>query len=148
MIYSISIEDEAQRSQRGEVVSIQEHLHISQIGQIAIPVQELDRAVAFYRDILGLQFLFQVPNLAFFQCGEVRLLLGLPEGPNVPTKASVLYYKVDDLQGSYQLLQQRGVKLIDAPHLIAKMEDHDLWMAFIEDSEGNMVALMSEVKPA
>jgi methylmalonyl-CoA/ethylmalonyl-CoA epimerase len=127
-------------------VSIQERLQISQIGQIAIPVQDLDRAVAFYRDMLNLPMLFQVPNLAFFQCGEVRIMLSPPEGPGAPTKASVLYYKVADLQSAYQMLQERGVKLVDAPHLIAKMEDHDLWMAFVEDTEGNLLGLMSEVR--
>jgi methylmalonyl-CoA/ethylmalonyl-CoA epimerase len=128
-------------------MSIQERLQISQIGQIAIPVQQLERAVAFYRDVLGIQFLFEVPNLAFFQCGEVRLMVGIPEGPENAHHASVLYYKVDDIQSSYQLLQQRGVKLVDAPHLIAKLPDHELWMAFFEDTEGNMLALMSEVRP-
>jgi methylmalonyl-CoA/ethylmalonyl-CoA epimerase len=129
-------------------MSTRERLQISQIGQIAIPVQDLARAVAFYRDVLGLPLLFQVPNLAFFQCGEVRLLLSIPEGPDAPTKASVVYYKVEDLQHAYQLLQQQNVKLVDEPHLIAKMTDHDLWMTFLEDSEGNTVGLMSEVRPA
>jgi methylmalonyl-CoA/ethylmalonyl-CoA epimerase len=119
---------------------------ISQIGQVAIPVQDLDRAVAFYRDRLGIPFLFQFPGLAFFQCGEVRLMLSPPEGPNTPTKASVLYYKVDNLTNTYQALMEQGVKGVDAPHLIAKMPDHDLWMAFIEDTEGNILAFMSEVR--
>ena len=123
-------------------------LQISQIGQIAIPVQELERAVAFYRDVLGLPFLFQAGDLAFFQCGNVRLLLSRPEGPGSPTKASILYYKVDDLHHAYATMQQQGVKLIDEPHLIAKMGDHDLWMFFFEDTEGNMAALMCEMPPA
>jgi methylmalonyl-CoA/ethylmalonyl-CoA epimerase len=127
-------------------VSVQERLQIAQIGQIAIPVQQLERAVAFYRDVLGIQFLFEAPNIAFFQCGEVRLMLSIPEGPANAHHASVLYYKVEDIQRSYRLLQDRGVKLVDAPHLIAKMPDHDLWMAFFEDTEGNMLALMSEVR--
>jgi methylmalonyl-CoA/ethylmalonyl-CoA epimerase len=127
-------------------MSSQESLQISQIGQIAIPVQELDRAVTFYRDVLGLTLLFQVPNIAFFQCGNVRLMLSVPEGPGAPIKASVLYYRVDDLNSAYQNLKQWGVKLVDEPHLIAKMSDHDLWMTFFEDSEGNMSALMSEVR--
>ena len=129
-------------------MSTQTELTITQIGQIAIPVQELDRAVAFYRDVLGLPFLFQVPNLAFLQCGEVRLLLSTPEGDGAATKASVLYYKVDNLQPAFERFQQQGVKLIDQPHMIAKMADHDLWMFFFEDTEGNMLALMSEVKTA
>jgi len=127
-------------------MSIQERIQISQIGQVAIPVQELDRAIAFYRDALELPFLFQVPNLAFFQCGEVRIMLSPPEGLGAPTKASVLYYKVADLQSAFKTLRQRGVKLIDEPHLLAKMEDHDLWMAFVEDTEGNLLGLMSEVR--
>ena len=121
-------------------------LNISQIGQIGIPVRDLDRAVGFYRDVLGLPLLFQVPGLAFFQCGEVRLLLSAPEGEGAPTKASIIYYKVNDQQGAYSSLQQRGVKLLDEPHMIAKMTDHDLWMFFCEDSEGNMVGLMSEIR--
>ena len=120
---------------------------ISQIGQIAITVQDLDRAVAFYRDTLGLTLLFQAPpGLAFFQCGEVRLLLSRPEGVESSQAASVLYYKVADIQQAYATLQQRQVDFIDEPHLIAKLPDHDLWMVFLRDSEGNMVALMSEVR--
>jgi methylmalonyl-CoA/ethylmalonyl-CoA epimerase len=139
----------ATRSSKGTLsVSDTQSLQISQIGQVAIPVRDLERAVAFYRDVLGLTFLFQASGLAFFQCGEVRLLLSQPEGEGAPDKASVLYYKVDDLQQAYKLLQAHAVKLIDEPHLIAKMADHDLWMTFFEDSEGNMLALMSEVRAA
>ncbi len=122
------------------------HIGISQIGQIAIPIQDLDRAVAFYRDTLELPFLFQAsPGLAFFQCGEVRLMLSLPEGTE-PQSATVLYYKVTDLPGAYATLRARQVAFLDKPHLIAKLPDHELWMAFFRDSEGNMVALMSEVR--
>lgn len=123
------------------------HIGITQIGQIAIPIQDLDRAVAFYRDILGLPFLFQAPpGLAFFQCGEVRLMLSRPEGGEEAQGAAVLYYKVADLPTAYATLQARQVDFIDAPHLIAKLADHELWMVFFRDSEGNMVALMSEVR--
>jgi methylmalonyl-CoA/ethylmalonyl-CoA epimerase len=127
-------------------MSIQEQLQISRIGQVAIPVHQLERAVTFYRDMLGMTFLFQTPDLAFFQCGETRLLLSIPEGPGASHHASVLYYQVEDIQSAYQLLRQRDVKLIDEPHLIAKMPDHDLWMAFFEDTEGNMLGLMCEVR--
>lgn len=121
-------------------------LDISQIGQIAIPVTNLERAISFYRDVLGLPFLFQASGLAFFACGSVRLMLSAPEGPDAPTKASILYYQVADLPRGHAALQQAHAKIIDAPHLIAKMPDHDLWMMFFEDSEGNMLALMSEVR--
>lgn len=127
-------------------MSMQEALQLSKIGQIAIPVQQLERAVAFYRDVLGLPFLFQTPNLAFFQCGEVRPMLSIPQGPPSAHHASVIYYRVDNLPSAYQTLRQQQVKLIDEPHLIAKMPNHELWMTFFEDSEGNMLALMSEVR--
>lgn len=121
-------------------------INISQIGQIAIPIQDLDRAVAFYRDTLNLTFLFQAPpGLAFFQCGEVRLMLSRPEG-TAHAQSAVLYYKVADIQQAYATLRARQVHLIDEPHLIAKLPDHELWMVFLQDSEGNTVALMSEVR--
>ena len=121
---------------------------ISRIGQIAVRVHDLDRAVAFYRDVLGLRFLFQAPpGLAFFDCGGVRLMLSLPEGPGQDSPASVLYYLVDDLPAAWSAVTARGAAAISEPHLIAKMPDHDLWMAFINDSEGNLLGLMSEVRP-
>jgi len=116
---------------------------ITQIGQIAVRVQDLERAVAFYRDVLELPFLFQAPpGLAFFHCGEVRLLLEKPPGEH--GGSSILYYKVDNLDQTYQTLQARNVHFIDEPHLIAKLPDHDLWMVFFYDSEGNTIALMHE----
>jgi methylmalonyl-CoA/ethylmalonyl-CoA epimerase len=119
-------------------------LAISQIGQLAVTVQDLDRAVAFYRDVLGLPLLFQAPpGLAFFQCGAVRLLLSRSEGEPSGV-APVVYYKVDDLDAAYATLQGHQTHLIDEPHLIAQMADHELWMFFFYDSEGNMLALMQE----
>lgn len=120
---------------------------LSQIGQIAINVRDVERAVAFYRDTLGMRFLFQVPNLAFFDCGGVRLMLGKAEKPEFDHPASILYYKVDDIQGVWQTLSSQGVRFEGEPHLIARMPDHELWMAFFRDSEENMLALMSEVRP-
>jgi methylmalonyl-CoA/ethylmalonyl-CoA epimerase len=118
------------------------------IGQIAIPVQNIERAVVFYRDTLGMQFLFQAGSLAFFRCGEVRLLLSPPEGAGAEQRSSVLYYLVDDIYQAYETLQQCGVQFVDTPHLIAKMGDHDLWMVFFNDSEGNLVGIMDERTPA
>jgi catechol 2,3-dioxygenase-like lactoylglutathione lyase family enzyme len=120
---------------------------LSQIGQIAVTVKDLDRAVAFYRDTLGMPFLFQVPNLAFFQCGGVRLMFGRPEKPEFDHPASIIYYKVEDIDAAYTAFKSRGVDFIDQPHLIAKMPDHDLWMAFLHDSEGNTLGLMCEKRP-
>ncbi|MCC7495683.1 MAG: VOC family protein [Fimbriimonadaceae bacterium] len=121
---------------------------ISRIGQIAVPVYDLDRAVVFYRDVLGLRFLFQAPpGLAFFDCGGVRLMLSRPEGPGEGHAASTVYYLVADLPAAWAAVTERGAAAVSEPHLIARMPDHDLWMAFLNDSEGNLLGLMSEVRP-
>jgi catechol 2,3-dioxygenase-like lactoylglutathione lyase family enzyme len=116
-----------------------------QIGQIAIPVHGLDRAVDFYRDVLGMRILFQVPNMAFFDCGGVRLMLGVPEAAESDHRASLVYYKVEDISQAFKELSQRGVEFTSEPHLVARMEDHELWMAFFKDVDDNILALMSEV---
>ena len=119
---------------------------LSKIGQIAIPVTDLDRAVAFYRDVLGMKFLFQAPpGLGFFDCGGVRLMLDLPAREQAG-RGGVLYYKVDDLQDAFDTLSKRGVTVEAEPHLIARMTDHELWMAFFRDPDGNAFALMAEVR--
>jgi predicted enzyme related to lactoylglutathione lyase len=117
---------------------------ISRIAQIAVQVQDLDRAITFYRDVIGLAFLFRADDLAFFRCGLTRLMLTRPESPEFDHPASVLYYQVEDLETAYNQLKSRGAISINAPRIIAKMSDHDLWMAFFRDSEGNTFALMSE----
>ena len=119
-------------------------LHISKVGQIAVRVHDLARAVTFYRDVLELPLLFQVPNLAFFNGGNVRLLLSEPESARDDHPASVIYYQVDDIEAAYQTLKQRQVNFIDQPHLIAEMDDHDLWMVFFHDPDENVLALMCE----
>jgi len=122
-------------------------VHLSQIGQIAVNVHQLERAVAFYRDSLGMKLLFQVPpSMAFFDCGGVRLMLSLPEKPELDHPASTLYYRVQDLQAHAAALKARGVAFVEDPHLVARMPDHELWMAFLRDSEGNILALMEEVR--
>ena len=119
---------------------------LDQIGQISVTARDLDRAVAFYRDTLGMTFLFRVPGLAFFDCTGIRLALSTPEGPDFDHPSSVLYFKVADLAAAHATLVRRGVQFIDEPHVIATMPDHELWMAFFRDSEGNVMALMSEVR--
>jgi methylmalonyl-CoA/ethylmalonyl-CoA epimerase len=120
---------------------------LTQIGQIAINVRDLQRAVAFYRDTLGMRFLFQAPGgLAFFDCGGVRLMLGVAEKPEFSHPASVLYYQVPDIIVAYETLTSRGVTFIDVPHLIARLPSHELWMTFFRDSEENVLALMEERK--
>ena len=119
--------------------------NLSTIGQIAMSVKDLPRAVAFYRDQLGLRFLFQAPPaLAFFDCGGVRLMIEVPPDKEFDHPGSVLYFKVDDIDSSYAELKARGVDFRDAPHLIVKMPDHELWMSFFRDGEGNTLALMCE----
>jgi methylmalonyl-CoA/ethylmalonyl-CoA epimerase len=114
------------------------------VGQIAVPVMDLDRAIGFYRDVLGLRFLFRAPpGLAFFNCGGVRLMLGRHEDEE--SRAAIIYYVVPDLPAAHLALSARGVAFLDAPHLIARLPDHELWMAFCRDSEGNLLGLMSEV---
>lgn len=115
------------------------------VGQIMMPVRDLSRAIEFYRDVLGMRFLFEVPRMAFFGLGDVRLMLGEREGED-HGPGSILYYEVDDIQEARRRLHDRGVSFDQEPQLIAEMEDHDLWMAFFHDSEGNQLALMAEVR--
>jgi predicted enzyme related to lactoylglutathione lyase len=122
-------------------------ISLSRIGQIAVVVHDLDRAVAFYRDVLGMKLLFQAPpKLAFFDCGGIRLMLSLPEEAEFDHPGSILYYKVEDIQGTWAVLRDHGADLRGEPHLLARMPDHELWMAFFRDTEGNTLALMSEVR--
>jgi methylmalonyl-CoA/ethylmalonyl-CoA epimerase len=118
---------------------------LSRIGQIAMPARDIDRAVAFYRDTLGIRFLFTAPpGMAFFDCGGVRLLLGTSEPGKAEHPGSILYYVTEDIEGTHAGLAARGVRFIREPHLVARLPDHDLWLAFFEDSEGNTLALMEE----
>jgi methylmalonyl-CoA/ethylmalonyl-CoA epimerase len=121
-------------------------ISLGKIGQVAVPIRDLRRAVDFYRDQLGMKFLFEVPKMAFFDCQGVRLLLSLPENEGDHRQSSILYFSVPDINAAFRELVNRGVNFTSEPHLIAKMPDHDLWMAFFEDSEGNTLALMSEVR--
>jgi methylmalonyl-CoA/ethylmalonyl-CoA epimerase len=120
-------------------------LQLSRIGQIAVPVTEVERAISFYRDTLGMRFLFQAPpGLAFFDLNGVRLMLDAP-ARELAGKGSVIYYTVPDIHAAFSTLSGRGVKFESEPHLIAKMPDHDLWMAFLRDPDENLLALMCEV---
>ena len=117
---------------------------LSAIGQIFVRARNLDRAVRFYRDILGVPFLFQAPpQMAFFKCGDVSLMLGVPEQPELDHPASIIYYLVPDIEGAHATLRSRGVEFAVEPHLVYRAPDHDLWLAEFRDSEGNVLALMS-----
>ncbi len=117
---------------------------LSTIGQIAVTVRDVPRAIAFYRDTLGVPFLFEAPGMAFFQAGDVRLMLGLPENES-QRFSSILYFKVDDINGAYADLKERGVPFTHEPRLIHRGSQTDLWLAFFSDPDGNTMALMSEV---
>ena len=120
-------------------------LGIQNIGQISIIVKDVDRATAFYRDVLGLPLLFTVPSMAFFDCGGVRLMLGTASSPEYDHPSSIFYFRVPDIQAGYQRLVGQGVEIVAPPRLIAPMPTHDLWMTAFKDSEGNIHQLMSEV---
>jgi predicted enzyme related to lactoylglutathione lyase len=120
-------------------------VHLASLGQIALTVHDIDRAVTFYRDTLGVPHLFTVPpRLAFFDCAGIRLMLGLPEGNNPGHPGAILYFRVTGIEETHQSLVAQGVSFTDAPHLIARMPDHELWMAFFRDPDGNILALMEE----
>ena len=117
------------------------------IGQIAIPVRDLDQAIPFYRDVLGMRFLFQAPpGLAFFDCEGVRLLLDVPIKSQTENHSSIIYFSVPDLKLTFETLTARGVKFDEPPNLVAKFPDYELWMAFFRDPDSNLLALMSEIR--
>ena len=116
---------------------------LKQIGQIAINAKDLPRATAFYRNTLGLPFLFEAPGLAFFQCGGVRLMLGGAETAEFDHAASVLYFDVDDIVAAHRSLRDSGVTFRDEPHAVHQAGDRALWMAFFDDTEGNLFAIMA-----
>jgi methylmalonyl-CoA/ethylmalonyl-CoA epimerase len=129
-------------------MNIPENSALSRIGQIAINAYDLDRATAFYRDVLGLQHLFRAGQLSFFDCGGVRLMLDKAEKPEFDHPSSILYFQVADIQAAFQRLKSSGAKFEDEPHVIARMPKYDLWITSFRDTENNFLALMSEVAHA
>ncbi len=125
-----------------------QELTITSIGQIAVNVKDVERAITFYRDRLGLRFLFRSPSsagdLAFFDCGGVRLMLGTAEQGEFDHPGSILYYNVADIESAHGELQGRGVGFRDDPHKVADLGTRELWLSFFNDSEGNVGAIMSE----
>ena len=121
---------------------------LGSIGQLALSVPDVPAAVRFYRDQLGLRFLFDAPPaLAFFDCGGVRLMLSAPEaGSTHAPSTGAIYFTVPDIEAAHAALVARGVAFEEGPKLIARMPDHELWMAFMRDPGGNLLALMAEVR--
>lgn len=119
---------------------------LNRIHQIALAVKDVDRAVAFYRDVLGMKLLFRAPpGLAFFDCGGVRLMLSRPESAELDHPASLMYYGVDDVAAAREALVERGVEFESEPHVVHRTDAYALWIGFFRDSEGNMLGIMSEV---
>ena len=120
-------------------------MNLSRIEQIAIPVRDLARATAFYRELLGMQLLFEVPpQLAFFDCDGVRLALSIASDPMYEPPGSIVYYRVADIDIAHAELERRGVEFLRGPHLVARLDAIEVWMAFFEDTEGNTLAITSE----
>jgi methylmalonyl-CoA/ethylmalonyl-CoA epimerase len=117
---------------------------LNRIGQIALAVRDVDRAEAFYQQTLGLRKLFRFGDLTFFDCAGVRLLLEKAHDPDTAGRGSPIYFACNDIALAVRELEQRGVAFGTVPHLVAPMDDHDLWMAFFEDPDGHTLALMHE----
>ena len=119
--------------------------HLDQLTQISINAHDIKRAEAFYRDTLGIKHLFTVPNMTFFDCGGIRLMVSIPSSSDLDHPSSILYFKVNNIQEAHQTLTSRGVQFVNQPTLVAQMPTYDLWIAAFKDSEQNILSLMSEV---
>ena len=117
---------------------------LSTIGQILVPVRDVEAATSFYRDALGLPFLFAFPGMAFFDADGVRLYLGVPESPEFGGPIT-LYFRVPDIQAAVATLEARGVVFRGSPHVTHRDPTYELWLCFADDPDGNHIALMSEV---
>ena len=120
-------------------------MNLAHIEQVAIPVRDLARATAFYRELLGMKLLFEVPpDLAFFDCDGVRLALSIASDPMYEPPGSIVYYRVADIDTAHAEFERRGVEFLRGPHLVARLDAIEVWMAFFEDTEGNTLAITSE----
>jgi catechol 2,3-dioxygenase-like lactoylglutathione lyase family enzyme len=131
------------------MTAVAETSGLSRIAQIAVVIHDLPRAVAFYRDTLGMRLLFEAqPMMAFFDCAGVRLMLSLPSAPEHDHPSSIIYYAVEDIQASAQALAGKGVVFEQQPHVVASLPHADVWIAAFRDPDGNILELMSEVANA
>ena len=119
---------------------------LSAIKQISVNARDLPRAIAFYRDALGMRHLFDAPpQMSFFDCGGIRLLVGVAEKGEFDHPSSILYFNVEDIGAAHADLKSKGVVFRDQPHLVTKLADREVWMSFFDDTEGNVLAITSEV---
>ncbi len=115
------------------------------ISQIMIPVDDFEKGVEFYRDVLGIPLLFTAPpNMAFFQCGTVRLLVGVHGGTGGVSRGSAVYFEVDDIQETFESLERKGVRFKSPPHVIHRSGGMEMLLADFRDPDGNQLALMSQ----
>jgi len=119
---------------------------LGEIGQIAITAKDVDKAAAYYRDVLGFKFLFAAPKLAFFQAGSVRLMITGVEEPEFDHPASILYFRVNGIEGAHEALAKRGVEFRTKPHVVHRTDTYELWLADFYDCERNTLCLMEEKK--
>ena len=108
-------------------------------------VADIARSLAFYRDVLGMQLLFEAEGMSFFQCGDIRLMIGTAAGESGDVPSHIIYFSVEDISTAHEALAARGVEFVSEPAVVHKAESHELWLAFFRDSDGNMMALLSEV---
>lgn len=118
---------------------------LQRVGQVSIRVHDVERAIAFYQEKLGLQLLFNAGRLAFLQCGGTRVMLGLPEKPEFDHPSSTIYFDVTDIHESVSVLTEKGVAFEGKPHPVGRLDNVDVWMAFFRDPDDNLMALQSEV---
>jgi predicted enzyme related to lactoylglutathione lyase len=124
-------------------------LSSASVGQLMVPVTDMERAVQYYRDVLGLPFLFAAPpQMAFFRCGGVRLLVGVPESAEHRRRGGTIYFRVGDIQAVHATLTARGVAFQMAPHVVHRSPTSNLWLAEFQDPDGNQLALMADVPAA
>ena len=119
-------------------------VRVDRIGQVAITVTDLAVAKNFYQYKLGMKPLFDAGSMSFFQCGDVRFMIGIAEEPG-PRGGTIVYFRVADIQAAHASLSAQGVEFVQQPHLVARMPGYDLWMAFLKDPDGNVLGLMSEI---
>jgi methylmalonyl-CoA/ethylmalonyl-CoA epimerase len=121
-----------------------ETLALGEVAQVALTITDIDASIDFYRDTLGLSHMFTAGNMAFFDCGNLRLLLGLAEGAKPSPGTSILYFRVGDIEAAHNALAAKDVRNEGPPVVAHRTEDYELWLAFFRDPDGNMLALMEE----
>jgi methylmalonyl-CoA/ethylmalonyl-CoA epimerase len=132
---------------KGHESGVPAPVHLEEIGQIAVAVSELQRSKDFYQNVLGMHLLFDAGPMTFFQCGKIRFAIGTSSTPGAPS-GTILYFRVPEIHTAHETLAARGVVFTRAPFRVARMADHDLWLAPFRDPDGNPIELMCELPHA